>query len=211
MAFPLNVGDRTVADPPALATLVRDDCGAVSGTVVAGSRPNQWIPGLVAEGRLERRLAVGLAAALMQNPEPGTVCEGARLAVRLGERVLGGVLIRALTSHDTALLMQVDPGGHGESVEDTLLLLAPTLADLDDAAIRGALLERLRNAGLPALELRILCDHGDAEELRIWLPAVLVEELGDDEVAALRRRLDRGDPGATVVGELAGDAIGTPG
>src|SRR5687768_2866825 len=86
--FPLPVGDRTVAAPPALATLVRDDCGAESGTVVPGARPNLWIPGLVAEGRLERRLAIGLAAALLQNPEPGTICEGARLAVRLGERVL---------------------------------------------------------------------------------------------------------------------------
>jgi hypothetical protein len=183
--------------------LVREDSGAVAGTVVPGKRPSEWIPMLVAEGRLEKRLAIGLAAALVQNPEPATICEGARLAARLGERVLGGVLVRALTSHDTALLMQVDPAGSGESVEDTLLLHAPALADLDDPDVRRTLLERLRNAGLPSVELRILCEHGDAEDLRTWLPAVLMEDLGEEERDALERRIARGDDGAATIRDLA--------
>lgn len=206
MSFPLTLGDRVVADPPSFAMLVREDCGAASGAVVPGMRPSAWIPMLVAEGRLEKRLAIGLAAALVQNPEPATICEGARLAASLGERVLGGVLVRALTAHDTALLMQVDPGGQGASVEDTLLLHAPALAELDDPTIRRTLLERLRNAGLPAVELRILCDHGDAEDLRTWLPAVLTEELGADERAAIERRMARGDDGGAVVRELLGQS-----
>jgi hypothetical protein len=187
VTFPLTVGDRTLADGPALAALVRDAAG------------------------LDRGEAVALATALLAHPDAATVCEGARLASALGERALAGALLSALTSLDTALLMQVDPGRAGESVEDTLLLLAATLADLDDDAVRRDLLERLRNAGLPHAELRVLCEHGDAEDLRTWLPAVLTEDLGDDERDALARRVARGDEGAEVVRALAADVLATSG
>lgn len=202
MPFPIRVGDRELPDPPSLAALVRADAGPASGTVVPGQRPNAWIVGLVDAGALERRLAIGLAAALLQHPEAATVCEGARLAERLGERLLGGVIVRALAAHDTALLLQVDPGGAGESVEDTLLRVAPRLADLSDPAVRRPLLERLRHAGLPAIEVPLLCEHGDAEDLRTWLPAVLAEGVGVAELDALGRRLLRDDDGAAVIREL---------
>lgn len=205
MPFPLKVGDHDVPDPPSLAALVRRDAGPVSGGVVPGKRPNEWILGLVAEGALEQRLAVGLAAALIQHPAAETVCEGARLAAALGDRVLGAVLLRALDAHDTALLLGADPADPAASVEDALLAAAVALCDLADAGVRGPLLERLRHAGLPQLEVPLLAAFGTAEELRVWLPAVLVEAIGDEGRRALAERAARGDEGAEVVRALLAD------
>jgi hypothetical protein len=175
MSFPLQVGSLVIPDPPALAALVRRDASTGGGTVVPGMRPAQWVMELVSRGTLERRLAIGLAAALIQHPEPVTVCEGARLSANLGEGVLGAVVLRALAGHDMALLLQTDPQFPDSSVEDTLLMAATHICPLSDPQIRRPLLERLRNAGLPALEIPVLCGHGDAEDLAFWLPAVLAE------------------------------------
>ncbi len=204
MSFPLEIGDHVVADPAALAALVRDDSGPQSGGVVPGKRPAGWVLDLVEAGRLERRLAIGLAAALIQHPDPITACEGARLARALGEVALGTLLVRALRAHDTALLLRVDPAGAGASVEDTLLRAAVETADLGDATLRKELLERLRHAGLPELEIPTLLEHGDAEDLRTWLPAVLAEGLDDEDEPLLRARLERGDEGAEVIRALTG-------
>lgn len=188
-----------VPDPPALAALVRKDAAGQGGTVVPGKRPAEWLMDLVSEGALDRRLAVGLAAALLQHPEVVTLCEGARLSIRLQEAVLGNVLLRALAAHDMGLLLQSDPHTPESSVEDTLLAAAAATADLADPAVRRPLLERLRHAGLPGLELPILCSHGDEEDLAFWLPAVLAEGLGEAEERLLAARVARNDPGAAAI------------
>lgn len=202
MSFPLSIGDRLVADPASLAALVRDDSGSESGAVVPGKRPCEWVADLVRDGRLERRLAVGLADALLRQPAPSTACEGARLACALEEPTLGSVLIDALKAHDTGLLLGVDPAGAGASVEDTLLRAAAELADLSDADIRREVLQRLRNAGLPDVEIPILLRYGDADELRSWLPAVLTEGLELGDLPHVQARIDRGDEGAAVLSAL---------
>ncbi len=199
MPFPLTVGSVVVPDPGALAVLVREELAAPR--VVPGRRPAAWVAELAASGALETRLAVGLAAAMVQNPDPGTICEGARLAGALGHRILGPVLVKALAAHDASLLLQVDPAGDGASVEDTLLSVVPQLADLADPEVRGPLLAYLRHAGLPELEVPILAEHGDPAELRTWLPAILAEGLSPDARAHLERRAARDDPGARVVAE----------
>ncbi|MEZ4238459.1 MAG: hypothetical protein R3F59_20365 [Myxococcota bacterium] len=206
MSFPLTVGGREIPDPPSLATLVRMDAGAASGQVVPGKRPAEWVADLVADGALEQRLAVGLAAALIQHPAAETVCEGARLAVALGEPVLGRVILRALDAHDTGLLLGTDPADPAASVEDVLLRGGVALAELSDDAVRGALLERLRHAGLPGLEVAVLARWSTPEELRQWLPAVLAEALTEAGVAALADRLAVGDEGAEVVEHALADA-----
>lgn len=204
MSFPLKVADRQIPDPPALAALVRSDCGAASGTVVPGKRPAEWIVDLVRAGAFEARLAVGLAAALVQNPDAATICEGARLAVALADRVLGPLIRRALDGHETVLLLQADPAAPGASVEDTLLAAAVALCDLADPEVRRPLLERLRHAGLRDLELPALLRFGDAEDLRQWLPAVLTEGAGEHLVlitAVLAEQSDRSEVVRQVLAE----------
>jgi hypothetical protein len=202
MSFPLTIGDRVVPDPPSMAALVRSDSGAVSGTVVPGRRPADWVAELVRDGRFEKRLAVGLAAALIQNPEAVTVAEGARLAQALGEPVLATLLRRALDGHDPAVLFAADPGAPGSSVEDALLAAICALADATDPAVRGPLLERLRNAGLRDLEIPLLLRFGDADELRTWLPAVLTEGVGEDHLVLLTAAMAGQDERAAVVREV---------
>jgi hypothetical protein len=204
MPFPLVVGDLTVPDPPALAALVQAECGPVP-VQVPGRRPAQWVMDLVESGALERRLAIGLSAALLQNAAAATVCEGARLARRLREPLLGPILVRALQSHDTGLLLQVDPAVDDTSVEDTLLAAAEDVADFADEGVRASFLEYLRHAGLPALEVRVLARWGSTFELETWLPAVLAEPMTEDARAALAGRRARGDAGSAVVARLVGE------
>jgi hypothetical protein len=202
MSFPLQVGSVLVPDPPALAALVRRDASPGGGTVVPGLRPAQWVMELVTSGALERRLAIGLAAALIQHPEPVTVCEGARLSANLGEGVLGAVVLRALAGHDMALLLQTDPQFPDSSVEDTLLGAATRICQLSDPQVRRPLLERLRNAGLPALEIPVLCAHGDLEDLAFWLPAVLAEGVSEREMWLVADRIRRDPEAAPVIAEV---------
>jgi hypothetical protein len=170
--------------------------------VVPGLRPAQWVMELVNSGVLERRLAIGLAAALIQHPEPVTVCEGARLSANLGEGVLGAVVLRALAGHDMALLLQTDPQFPDSSVEDTLLMAATRICQLSDPQVRRPLLERLRHAGLPALEIPVLCDHGDPEDLAFWLPAVLAEGISEREMWLVADRIRRDAHAGSVVWDV---------
>jgi hypothetical protein len=199
MSFPLVLPDRVVPDAPAMAALVRADAGVASGTVVPGKRPAEWVMDLVRAGSFDRRLAIGLAAALIQNPEVATVREGARLAQALGDPVLGPLVRRALDGHDTALLLQSDPGRPGASAEDTLLEAACPLCDLADPEVRRPLLERLRHAGLRSLEAAALLRFGDVEDLEAWLPAVLTEGLAEEHLVLLTAALAEDDARAHVV------------
>jgi len=163
---------------------------------VPAQRPWQWVMGLVEADRLERRLAIGLGAALLQHADPVTVAEGARLATALHPSPLDALVVHAVGAHDALLLLQVDPAEPDRSVEDTLLRAAVAVGDLADAEVRRGLLSRLRNAGLPELEAEVLLLHGDLGELRRWVPALQSEGLSEASVARVRRRLTVGDEGA---------------
>lgn len=208
MSFPLTVGDHTVATPAALAQLVHADAVGHSGTVIGGQRPHQWVFGLVERGALERRLAIGLTAALIHHATPETVCEGARLAATLGERLLALVVVSALDAHDVGLLLAADPANPQGSVEDALLRAAVQVSDLADPAVRRPLLERIRHAGLVDIEIPALFDHGDVLDFDAWLPAILADEVSDELVAAIARRRSQNDVCANAIDRALGGAPG---
>src|SRR5688572_726307 len=137
MPFPLTVAGRAVTSPPMLASLVLDDAKAGGGTLVAGQPPSRWLMDLVRAGALEERLAAELA--------------NARLSSMIGA---------ALEGHDVGVLLHPDPMVPGHSVEDALLRSWATVAPLADATVRGPLLERLRNAGITDVEVRVIGQHG---------------------------------------------------
>ncbi|TNE83998.1 MAG: hypothetical protein EP330_31015 [Deltaproteobacteria bacterium] len=201
MTFPLSIAGRTVTDPPGLAALVRADAAA-GGAILAGQRPRDWVPALVRQGLLPAQLAVGLVAALLQDPSPSTLVECTHLARALGDRRLGTVLAAAVDAHDVGVLLV--PGEEGRSVEDLLLLAAAELAEVDDAEFRGNLLDRLRHAGLASAELQVLARGGNAEEVRTWLPAILAEALPDAAaLASLLFRQDTRPATVAILQELA--------
>jgi hypothetical protein len=205
MSFPLMVGARKIADPPALAELARADSGPESGTVIPGKRPAEWIFELVGTGVLPRRMAIALGAALIQYPEPGPICEGARLAHALGDNALGTLILRALEAHDTAVLLASDPADPSGSVEDALVRAAAASCDLEDPALRRSLLEKARNAGLYEVEIPVLATRGSIEELALWLPAVLAEPLAASDLALLGARAAHDDDAGHLVAGLLRD------
>ncbi len=208
MPFPLTVGGRTVASPPDLAALAQADARGAGGTVVAGQRPWQWILGLVQGGALDEKLAVGLGAALLQNANPVTVAEGARIAEALHPSPLGRLVLLALDAHDSVLLLQNDPARPEFSVEDSLLRSAVVVAPLDQPTVRERLLTRLRHAGLPELEWIVLLAHGSVDEMRWWMPALLEEDLEEHDVALVRGRAAREDEVAAWLREHVLESVG---
>ena len=200
MSFPLTVGDRVVASPPELAALAQADADGPGGLVVPGQRPVQWILGLVQSGALDAKLAMGLGAALLQNASPVTVAEGARIAVALHPSPLDRLVVLALDAHDATVLLQVDPARPTYSVEDSLLRSAVAVAPLHERFVFDKVLTRVRNAGLPGLELAVLMAHGQLEDLQQWLPALLEEGLDAEDMPHIRERIARGDEGGQWLG-----------
>lgn len=195
MPFPVTWGSQAWNDGPALLAAVIADARAGGGEVVEGQSPCLWVAEMVAAGSLERELAVGLVAALLQQrEEAAALVEAARLAVSLDGTELSDLVLMALDAFDTGLLLTADPLRPGASVEDALLRAAWRLADLSDPATRARVLPRLRNAGLSDLECMALVRHGTPEEIRIWLPAILVEAIPPGSVEALIEMLSA--PGA---------------
>ncbi len=186
--FPVTIAGEEVASAAALAQLVRRDAARGGSTIEDGVGPATWL--LQVRG-LRRPELIGLAAALISLPEGAAIAEGCRLATALGESVLGPLVLGALTSHDVGLLLTPDPGSDG-AVEDAVLAAAASVVDASNAQNRDTLLAHMRRAGRTDLELPILLEHGTADELREWLPAVLTETatLPEDTLAALRRLAD---------------------
>lgn len=191
VSFPLRIGDRRIPDPPALAQAVREDAAAGGGQLLAGERPRDWVMGLVATKVIERDLAIALVAALLQDPTATTLVECTHLARALGGHDLGAVLSSASEAHDVGVLLVAAPGEDNRSVEDVLLLAATALVDATDDVLRRALLERLRNAGLSTAELQLLARGGSPEDVRTWLPSILLE--GGADPAAIAELLSRKD------------------
>lgn len=199
MDFPLTIAGHTVASAPALAALVLDDARAGGGGVVPGQRPAVWLAGAVEAGLVSRRLALGLAAALLQVGDPAGLVEAAELAARLGLKELGPVLRAAVDAVDVGVLLERAPGAPDASVEDALLRGWAALAPSDDPVALRALLERLRNAGLRALELSALVERGGSDLVAELLPFILAEELPSSDIEVLARAIARGPEFARAV------------
>lgn len=179
MSFPVTWKERSWADGPSLLNDVVQDARA-------GRAPSRWLAAMVEQGALPKDLAVGLVAALLQRrDEAGAVTEAARLAGRLGHVELGELLLMSLDAFDTGFLLTADPLLPGQSVEDALLRAAGVVVDLSDDTARARLLPRLRNAGLSGLECTALVRHGTADEIRTWLPAVLIEGVPESAMDTL--------------------------
>ena len=177
MSFPLTLPRLVVDDPPALAKAVLADAEACGSTVVEGLLPHQWLSQLVDDGTLPRNLALGLVAVMVQSGQPTAVAEGARLAGILRDEPLARLLDLALQGLDAGLLLHADPTGIHSSVEDAVLEAWLAVAPLHEDEVRARALTKLRFAGLPELEFRVLAQHGNALELTTWLPAVAAEGL----------------------------------
>jgi hypothetical protein len=191
VSFPLDLPDRTLASAPDLARLVLDDAVAGGGTVFSGQRPNIWLARLVHEGRLERKLAVGLCAALVRSGRPTAVAEAARLTESLDLHELADLLPAALDGLDVATLLMAEDPASERSVEDVLLGAWARVLRPDSAGSRDRLLTRLRNAGLRNLELAVLARTADPSTLSASLPPILVEDLATGDVAVLGQALVR--------------------
>ncbi len=194
MSFPLAIGSHTLASPPELAELVGRDAD-VGGLVVEGQRPSAWLVGLWQEGQLTRDDVLALGAGMLRQPVAGLIAEGARLAEALHPSPLGPLVVAAAGAHDPLVLLQVDPALPERSVEDTLLRASVLVGDHSDRAARRSLLQRLRHAGLPELEVEVLLPHGEVEELRRWWPALQSEGVPEAVEALVAARIATGDDG----------------
>lgn len=177
MSFPLSFQGHTFATAPALAQAVTADAEAGGGSLFPGQCPPQWLLEMREQGLVETGLLVALAGHLLAARQPATAAVGARLTVVLDHPELVRMLSLALEGHDLGLLLQLDPLDPEHTIEDTLLdAAAATAGHAPDTA---ALLTRLRNAGLPHLELAVLCEHAAEEQVRAYLPAALRDHQGD--------------------------------
>jgi hypothetical protein len=195
MPFPLRFADRVLDGPPALAATAIEDAKNGGGTVVPGVPTSQWVIDLVARGALEREIAVSLAAMMLGGSQGGAVAEGARLAARLRHPQLDALVGTAVMGQDIGVMLEPDPARPGRSTEDALLAAWAEIAPLDDANVRAALLERLRNAGLNDLELQVLAVWGTPAEIRQWMPSVFIEGV------------PRGASGAVTIGTVRGGEV----
>jgi hypothetical protein len=190
MPFPLRVGPHTFATAPELGAAAARDAREGGGSVVAGQAPSAWIVRAVAAGGLTAAEAIALGASLVDSTEPGGVAEGARLLAALRDPRCAD-LIEAALHGDVGLMLASDPIVAGQSVEDALLRALAAVADLDDGTTRGRLLERLRNAAMGEIELRVLALHGTPDEIREFVPPLLAEGAprgAADALAAAARR-----------------------
>lgn len=205
MSFPLTLAGTTFETAPALAEAVVRDAQMGGGTIVEGRRPSRWLAACVTDGELDRKLAVGLCAALIRAPRPAAIAEAARLAEALCMHEVAALLPAALDAHDVGVLLFADAALPGRSVEDALLRSWGTLLADDDEDGRVDLLRRLRHAGLRDIELAVLARVGSAHQIRRLLPDILVEELATAGVSALAQALVRGQGVAEAVCELASE------
>ncbi|MFT6146904.1 MAG: hypothetical protein ACJAZO_003260 [Myxococcota bacterium] len=182
MPFPATIDDKTFATPQELAAAVMHRAQHQPDT-------DHLLAQAAHAGVLSRDEAVGLCAALIQTGRPITVAVGARLAKRLNDPALCGLLLLAHTALDMGTLLQT--AGNNTSVEDLLLGAAAALA-ADHADHRADVLQRLRNTGQGGDEIRLVARHGTAKEIAQSLPSVLLEGLPADTAESIAAGLKRG-------------------
>lgn len=193
MSFPLRIAGRRIGAGQELVSLFVADARARGDTVVPGQAPHAWILGLVDAGQLPREVVSALAAVLLNSGAAPAVAEAARLAVALGTAECRALFPAAVDAQDTSVLLHADPFVPGSSVEDALLRAWASLARADDPAVRADLLDRLRNAGLPAVEAEVLARYGTPEELRAGVEQILAEGVPTGVSEALFAVRDRED------------------
>ena len=182
MPFPATVDDQTFATPQLLAAAV---------LLRAQTKPDtdHLLAQAAQTGVLTRDEVVGLCAALVQTGQPVAVAVGARLAKRLADPALCGLLLLAHSALDMGTLLQ--SAGDNTSVEDLLLGAAAALVT-DNAEQRADVLRRLRITGLGGDEARLVVRHGTAAEIALSLPSVLLEGLPADCAESIAVGLKRG-------------------
>lgn len=192
MPFPLRLAGKKIENARDLGALFVADAHAHGNSVFPGEAPHVWALRLVSRGAVDVDVASALVALVLVSRDPAAVAEAARFGARLPPALLQSLFPAAIDAQDTGVLLHPDPFQPERSVEDALLAAwAATVAD--DIAVRGPLLERLRNAGLPALEVAILARHGTPDELRATLPQVFTEGVPAGTAEALGPILARGD------------------
>jgi len=202
LTFPRSIAGREFTDAPSLAAAVQADAAAGGSTVVDGARPAEWLAGALQEQEIDRELLVALCAALIRGASPPSVVEAAEVARSQDLHELAPVLQAAVAGLDVGVLLFPDPRRPNGSVEDALLT-AWGAVEPGEAGRTMALLDRLRNAGLRAVELDVLSRLGSAETVRLRLPPILVEDLPVEDVASLAQALARGGDVAQAVCDAA--------
>ena len=202
LAFPRTIAGRDFPDAPSFAAAVQSDALAGGGTVVEALRPGEWLGEALARDEVDRALLVALAAALIRGAVPLSVAEAAALARGASLHELAPVLAAAVAGLDVGVLLFPDPRAEDGSVEDALLQ-AWASVEPGDPGRTQLLLDRLRNAGLRAVELDVLARLGDVDAIRARLPPILVEDLPVEDVASLAHALARGGAVADAVCTVA--------
>lgn len=192
MPFPLRIAGQKIASARELGALFVADAHANGNGVFEGEPPHVWVGRLVNKGAIDLDVAFALVALILASRDPAAVAEAARLGARLPPKLLQSLFPAAIDAQDTGVLLHPDPFLPSRSVEDALLTAWAATAP-DDLAVRAPLIERLRNAGLPDLEVALLVRHGTPEEIRTTLPLVFIEGVPAGTAEALSPILARGD------------------
>lgn len=189
MPFPCTIESETFAEPKALMARVQRDLTEGGGTLVADQRPSEWLM-KAPEPALDREELIALAAALVVDPSPAAVAEGAHLARALHEPRLGALLMGALAGLDLGVLLAPDANGSPVAVEDLVMETVVVIADLTEDDVRHVLLTALRTAGRTDLELRTLIAYGSLDDIEQTVLGLEAEgvTLSPEDDAALKAR-----------------------
>ena len=192
MPFPLRLAGQKIANARDLGALFVADAHAGGNTVFGDEAPHAWMSRLVDKGAIDLDVAIALVALVLASRDPAAVAEAARLGTKLPPELLQSLFPAAIDAQDTGVLLHPDPFMPNRSVEDALLAAWAATAP-DDLVVRGPLIERLRNAGLPDLEVAVLARHGTPDEIKQTLPLVFIEGVPAGTAEALGPILTRGD------------------
>ena len=200
-AIPPRLADQKISNARELGALFVADARAGGNTVFGGEAPHVWAGRLVQKGAIDLDVAAALVALILGSGDPATVAEAARLGAKLPPSLLQSLFPAAIDAQDTGVLLHPDPFLPSRSVEDALLAAWADTAP-ESLGVRALLLDRLRNAGLPDLEVALLARRGTPEEIGATLPQVFLEGVPPGTAEALTPLLSRGDEVMDAFGKV---------